>query len=108
METPCMASALLGLGGDLGEEDILWTLNRAAFLHVANAECREVKHRQGAAEDKDDVARNAHPLEHGIGVAADIIQGAGVVVTDANGMVKLEHPERKQGGEDHPSEAGVE
>src|SRR5215207_2849854 len=94
--------------GDLGEEDVLRFLHRYSGYGVSHAEVADIEQRQDAASDKDDVSRQAHPLDEGVGRVGYVFEGAGLVVAVADGLVELEDAQREERGEAHPGESYIQ
>src|SRR5215207_3755190 len=94
--------------GDLGEEDVLRFLHRYSGYGVSHAEVADIEQRQDAASDKDDVSRQAHPLDEGVGRVCYVFEGAGLVVAVADGLVELEDAQGEERGEAHPGQPYIQ
>src|SRR5262249_43677474 len=75
-----------------GEQDLLGLLHHLALHGVANPEIGQIEQRQDTDEDEVDVTGKPEPLDDGVRVRAQVIEGSGVEIADVTDSYSCRMP----------------
>jgi hypothetical protein len=74
---------------------------------VADAEVGNIERRNCAADDEDDIAGEAQPLDHGVRMVGQELELPRLEVAVTDPLVELQDPERQERRKAHPGESEV-